>query len=1089
MAPLPAKPVRLFSDEHDPCVRRLDVLCRRNEIGLLCKLCELLASHGVDVISAEIATEEEAWPEEGRVVSNTFVLHDGTPNRFADAAEWCEELEEFLSSSNDGSSAGQLRGMLTTVSRRLSVNPDLLSVGSFVETTVQDGVGGGRGGGSLGEQRYRLVLEGINQAGLLAYASLSLLRSGFNVTGATISTTAGHISDVFDLSTESPEAERELRSYLDIPARHDPEHPLPFHATSSDPNINAIVENWVVPLGSLDGGPKQAVLTGQGAVAAKGGDVVSGGGGVTGGASPLLVPVVRQLPTTEAMTLHFPNSDVYTGTCAKFEGGDKRHGFGTYVYSSINHESYSQYKGQWREDTKHGFGMLFYRNGGVFVGQWDNNMKHGLGVLFDSSGRRDDAQCAMPSRRYEGQWFQDEPHGLGVEETESLWVFGLFSHGEHCTGVRMNLATAGLAGCEVVEGHARMPLIDALEAEIQQRRRWADPDDLLPQGHPSSLTYPSAAQADAKARRSVASLVFSDDPAAPEIAPGGRTPEGGSRSPGGGGASARGCLAAAAAATAATAAAATAAAAPQSGGVAAAAAAAQQAGSVPLQGHKICGQPPRLASASAVLARAARAAAPGPAAAAAEAGAVSPAQQRAQSKEDTSPRQASGTWTLQLNELPPSAMGLQPDADHLHCRAMPAWYRAITAGSATPSIGPRAAPRPPIASPLLWSEDELAAFIACLGLGADVSERVQRKKLKGAAQLLETPTAELRRLGLVTPVERLVVRQSLKRLLDHDRWENNYAGQKKEQHLLRDSVLGDFLLPVEEVSVVGKISQGGYGTVYRGVLIPTVERAGLAPGRSHLVAVKEMKGERRVRLNELLKEACVMASLSHPNIAKFIGVSCDATARKHYIVSELMDCSLFDLIHQPYKLRWHGQLTVTLVTELAKGICAGVAFLHDRNVVHADLKSSNILIDYSSTWKLLPRICDFGHAAMRTFPRPHHRCGTPHWAAPEVLRSEALGPAADTYAFGVVLWEMLVQQLPHKGLSFAQVLASVGWAGYTPDLESLPDIPVELKMLVRHCLGFMPKGRPTIHEVQSSLRRVRREARLQALTMISGFLG
>merc|ERR1719210_1330087 len=154
-----------------------------------------------------------------------------------------------------------------------------------------------------------------------------------------------------------------------------------------------------------------------------------------------------------------------------------------------------------------------------------------------------------------------------------------------------------------------------------------------------------------------------------------------------------------------------------------------------------------------------------------------------------------------------------------------------------------------------------------------------------------------------------------------------------------------------------------------------------------------------------------------------------------------MDCSLFDLVHQPYKLRCNKELTVSLVIKLGQGIYAGIAYIHMKRIVHADLKSSNILIDYSSSRHLIPRICDFGHAAVRTFPSPHHRCGTPHWAGPEVLRNEALGPAADVYSFGILMWEMLTHKSPHKGLTCGQVLACVGWAGWTPDMNLLPEIP------------------------------------------------
>merc|ERR1712211_185318 len=86
----------------------------------------------------------------------------------------------------------------------------------------------------------------------------------------------------------------------------------------------------------------------------------------------------------------------------------------------------------------------------------------------------------------------------------------------------------------------------------------------------------------------------------------------------------------------------------------------------------------------------------------------------------------------------------------------------------------------------------------------------------------------------------------------------------------------------------------------------------------------------------------------------------------------------------------------------------------------------------------VPRICDFGHAAVRPFPVTHHLLGTPHWAAPEVLRGEALGPKADVFSFGVLLWEMLAKKHPHADLSFGQVIAAVGWAGLVPDLSQLP---------------------------------------------------
>lgn len=252
------------------------------------------------------------------------------------------------------------------------------------------------------------------------------------------------------------------------------------------------------------------------------------------------------------------------------------------------------------------------------------------------------------------------------------------------------------------------------------------------------------------------------------------------------------------------------------------------------------------------------------------------------------------------------------------------------------------------------------------------------------------------------------------------------------------------------------------------------------------VAVKEMKGDRQASMHEVLKESRVMASIIHENICKFVGIS--SRAGRHYIISELMDCSLFDLVHQPYKINWSGDLNVSLCLNLTVGICKGIVYLHSKSLVHADLKSSNILIDFTSALTLIPKICDFGHAAVRAHPAPHHRCGTPHWAAPEALRNDALSPAADVFSIGIMLWEMITQRTPHVGLTFGQVVAVVGWAGWLPEMDMLPEVTPEVREIIQDCLSFRPESRPSAKEVQRRVRRIPLRARLNSVTMLHGFL-
>eukprot|EP00434_Breviolum_minutum_P018473 symbB.v1.2.016296.t2/scaffold1236.1/size130149/14 len=223
---LPDKPVRLYVNREDQHLGHLEVYSY-DHVGLLFKICELLTSHGVDICSAQINTENG-------VVYNHFDVRIARPSDTAACVEWCRELEELLEKTRGPA----FDNSLANVSKRLSVNPDLVSVVTFVEKPPQ-----------RDELCYKLVLEGINQAGLLTYTALVLYRCGFSISTAQISTTEGHIVDTFELTTTSAESESLLRSYLDVPmpmkeGQQNTKEvmPLPFHATESDADLQALMQ-------------------------------------------------------------------------------------------------------------------------------------------------------------------------------------------------------------------------------------------------------------------------------------------------------------------------------------------------------------------------------------------------------------------------------------------------------------------------------------------------------------------------------------------------------------------------------------------------------------------------------------------------------------------------------------------------------------------------------------------------------------------------------------------------------------------------------------------------------------------------------
>lgn len=397
-------------------------------------------------------------------------------------------------------------------------------------------------------------------------------------------------------------------------------------------------------------------------------------------------------------------------------------------------------------------------------------------------------------------------------------------------------------------------------------------------------------------------------------------------------------------------------------------------------------------------------------------------------------------------------------------------------------------------SPMVWDCEHLAAFCTLIGIEADgpdtLPQRLLRHKVTGAniicttdfrtlLSMLPLPVLSDVKTMLSQPraLELWVLDRALRTLLEADRLDNTV--RQKVSDILSDPVLSHYVAPTDEIQRTHFIS-AGYGSVYRGIW--TEEN-----NSTTCVALKEMKGEYRVRLYELLKEARVLSSLEHPNITQFLGLATDrrAEASRRYLVSELLDCSLFDLLHAKHRVpRMVVRLDFPRLVDMAIGICRAGEYLHRRHLVHADLKSSNVLIDLDT---MTPKLCDFGHATVLVNSRPtHHRCGTPHWAAPEVLRCQELSPAADIYSFGIILWEMLAGELPFRDYSFFQVIAMVGWCMQTPgELKGVPDSILDV---YKQATRIVPDQRPSFRDLRMQLQNIRRESVTDCVDMLDSFM-
>ncbi len=162
-------------------------------------------------------------------------------------------------------------------------------------------------------------------------------------------------------------------------------------------------------------------------------------------------------------------------------------------------------------------------------------------------------------------------------------------------------------------------------------------------------------------------------------------------------------------------------------------------------------------------------------------------------------------------------------------------------------------------------------------------------------------------------------------------------------------------------------------------------------------------------LQRFLQERRILASLTHPNIARLLDGGMDDDGRPYFVMEHVEGVPITDWARE------HG-LPLCERLALMRKVCEAVAYAQGRLVVHRDLKPSNILVDAQGE----PHLLDFGIAKLLDeTPEAHHtrtglRALSPAYAAPEQIHGQAISTATDVHALGVVLYELLTGQLPYK---------------------------------------------------------------------------
>ncbi len=205
-------------------------------------------------------------------------------------------------------------------------------------------------------------------------------------------------------------------------------------------------------------------------------------------------------------------------------------------------------------------------------------------------------------------------------------------------------------------------------------------------------------------------------------------------------------------------------------------------------------------------------------------------------------------------------------------------------------------------------------------------------------------------------------------------------------------------------------------------------------------------------LDKFQQEARSVAMMSHPNIVTVHDVGSDGAT--HYIVMEMIEGSDLKKL-----IKARGGLPFDKALEYGIQICAGLGFAHRSQLVHADVKPQNLLINREAVLK----VTDFGIAQAYTDTMTQTRSevvwGSPHYFAPEQARGESPTPASDVYSIGIVLFEMFTGRLPYVGSSQRE-LALAHLQGDIPRIKDFnADLPGDLSNVIAKIMNKRPHDR------------------------------
>ncbi|KAL6906119.1 hypothetical protein ACP4OV_003720 [Aristida adscensionis] len=253
------------------------------------------------------------------------------------------------------------------------------------------------------------------------------------------------------------------------------------------------------------------------------------------------------------------------------------------------------------------------------------------------------------------------------------------------------------------------------------------------------------------------------------------------------------------------------------------------------------------------------------------------------------------------------------------------------------------------------------------------------------------------------------------------------------------------------------------------------------------VAVKVLRAEHLNKnvWNEFTQEVYILSSImyglpspstifrevQHTNVVRFIG-ACTKPPQFCIITEYMSGGSLYDFVHKK-----HNVLELRALLRFAVDVCRGMCYLHERGIIHRDLKTANLLMDKDQTVikaiqlvgadDNVVKVADFGVARFQDQGGiMTAETGTYRWMAPEVINHQPYDNKADVFSFAIVLWELITSKIPYDTMTPLQAAVGVR-QGLRPGLPKKAH--PKLLNLMQRCWQADPSNRPAFPDILAEL--------------------